>query len=53
MNYTSEGVKSGFSQNALENSVGKATAGQIQQIINNLWDGNLNYDDTKKKKDNH
>jgi RHS repeat-associated protein len=28
--------------------VGSATAGQIQQIINNLWDGNLNYNNIPK-----
>jgi RHS repeat-associated protein len=28
--------------------VGKATSGQIQQIINNLWDGNLNFNNIPK-----
>lgn len=32
------------------NTVGKGTRGQLQTIINNLYDGNLNHNNIPKKK---
>jgi len=32
------------------NTVGKGTRGQVQTIINNLYDGNLNHNNIPKKK---
>jgi len=54
MNYTKEAAK-GFSTTGgviqyFNNTVGKATKGQIQTIINNLYDGNLNYNNIPKKR---
>ena len=54
MNYTGEAVKSfGIvpgATNYFQNTVGKATRGQIQTIINNLYNGNLNYINIPKNK---
>lgn len=54
MSYTGEAVKS-FNVvpgaiNYFNNTVGKATRGQIQTIIDNLYNGNLNYNNIPKKK---
>ena len=44
-------LSQGEKLNYFNNNVGKATQGQTQQIINNLYDGNLNSDkDIPKKK---
>lgn len=56
MNYTSVAAKSGTLNpniNAVrffQNTVGKATKGQIQTIINNLYNGNLNYNNIPKRR---
>jgi len=56
MNYTNKAVENyvnPFSNinvtRYFNENVGKATKGQIQQIINNLFYGNLNYDNIPKK----
>ena len=56
MNYTSEAVKNLYSPfstmnftNYFNNNVGNATQGQEQQIINNLYNGDLNNDDIPEK----
>ncbi|WP_146186452.1 hypothetical protein [Pedobacter sp. HMWF019] len=56
MNYTSNAVDAGTlgpSVNAVRffnNTVGKATQGQVQTIVTNLYNGNLNYNNIPKKK---
>lgn len=59
MNYTSKAADfwetvPGYTRNAMtkyfNENVGKATRGQIQQVINNYFEGNLNFNDIKKKK---
>lgn len=52
MNYSREAMKS-FSQrpgalNYFNNTVGKATRGQIQTILNNIHAGNVNYNNIKR-----
>ncbi len=56
MNYTSKAVENYYNPFStmdftkyFNDNVGKATQGQEQQIINNLYNGNLNYDDIPKK----
>lgn len=55
MNYTSKAVRefpiiSGGAIKFFNNTVGKATRGQIQTIINNLNQGNLNYNNIPKRR---
>ena len=49
MNYTGTAMKSypyvadkSYLQNLFQNNIGKATQGQAQQVVNNLYEGNLN-----------
>lgn len=56
MNYTREAANAGTlnpNVNAIRffnNTVGKATRGQIQTVINNLYNGNLNFNNIPKRK---
>lgn len=51
MNYTGQAVKTfPGAINYFNNTVGKATQGQVQTIIDNLYKGNLNHDDIPKKR---
>jgi RHS repeat-associated protein len=53
MNYTKNATASTLVPDAtrfFQNTIGKATKGQIQTIINNLYNGNLNFNNIPKKK---